>query len=36
LTLNEALERVQAEVEQTPEVANFIAFLKSSQRGVTR
>jgi UDP-N-acetylglucosamine acyltransferase len=36
LTLNEAIERVLAEVDQTPEVMNFIAFLKSSQRGVTR
>ena len=36
LTLNEAIERVRAEVEQVPEVVNFIDFIRSSQRGVTR
>jgi len=36
LTLNEALERVRAEVEQIPEVVNFIEFIQSSQRGITR
>ncbi|MBU2623018.1 MAG: acyl-ACP--UDP-N-acetylglucosamine O-acyltransferase [Proteobacteria bacterium] len=36
LTMNEAIERVGAEVEQVPEVVNFISFIKSSQRGVTR
>ncbi|MBU1180999.1 MAG: acyl-ACP--UDP-N-acetylglucosamine O-acyltransferase [Proteobacteria bacterium] len=36
LTMNEAIERVRAEVEQIPEVVNFIDFIKSSQRGVTR
>lgn len=36
LTLNEAIERVRAEVEQIPEVVNFIDFIKSSQRGLTR
>ncbi|MDD2605094.1 MAG: acyl-ACP--UDP-N-acetylglucosamine O-acyltransferase [Desulfobacterales bacterium] len=36
LTLKEALARVEAEVPSTPEVARFIAFLKSSQRGITR
>lgn len=36
LTQNEALERVKAEVEQVPEVINFIRFIKSSQRGITR
>ena len=36
LTLNEAIERAQAEVEQIPEVTEFINFIKSSQRGVTR
>ncbi|MFO7556880.1 MAG: acyl-ACP--UDP-N-acetylglucosamine O-acyltransferase, partial [Desulfobacterales bacterium] len=35
LTQNEALERVKAEVEQVPEVINFIRFIKSSQRGIT-
>ena len=36
LTLNEAIERAQAEVEQIHEVTEFINFIKSSQRGVTR
>jgi UDP-N-acetylglucosamine acyltransferase len=36
LTLNEAIERVKAEVNQIPEVTNFIEFLKSSSRGITR
>ena len=36
LTLNEAIERVAAEVEQVPEVVNFIEFVKSSHRGLTR
>lgn len=36
LTMNEAIERVKAEVEQVPEVVNFIDFIRSSQRGVTR
>lgn len=36
LTLNEAIERVKAEVEPIPEVKSFIAFIKSSQRGITR
>ena len=36
LTLKEALSRVEAEVAPTPEVVRFIAFLKSSQRGITR
>jgi UDP-N-acetylglucosamine acyltransferase len=36
LTINEAIERVKAEVEQVPEVVNFIDFIRSSQRGVTR
>lgn len=36
LTLNEAIERVTAEVEQSPEVAGFVDFIKSSQRGITR
>ncbi|HUV50307.1 MAG TPA: acyl-ACP--UDP-N-acetylglucosamine O-acyltransferase [Anaerolineae bacterium] len=36
LTMNEAIERVRAEVEQIPEVLNFIDFIKSSQRGITR
>ncbi len=36
LTLNEAVERVQAEVDQVPEVVNFVDFITSSQRGITR
>lgn len=36
LTLNEAIERVNAEVERIPEVENFIGFIKASSRGVTR
>jgi UDP-N-acetylglucosamine acyltransferase len=36
LTLHEALDRVKAEVEQIPEVVNFIDFIKSSERGITR
>lgn len=36
LTINEAIERVGAEVEQSPEVVKFIEFIKSSQRGITR
>jgi UDP-N-acetylglucosamine acyltransferase len=36
LTLNEAIEIVVAEVEQTPEVINFVNFIKSSERGITR
>ncbi|MGB2689685.1 MAG: acyl-ACP--UDP-N-acetylglucosamine O-acyltransferase [Desulfobacterales bacterium] len=36
LTLNEAIERVKAEVEQVPEVNDLIRFIKSSQRGITR
>ncbi|MFV9645941.1 MAG: acyl-ACP--UDP-N-acetylglucosamine O-acyltransferase [Desulfobacterales bacterium] len=36
LTMNEAIERVRAEVEQIPEVLRFIDFIKSSQRGLTR
>jgi UDP-N-acetylglucosamine acyltransferase len=36
LTLNEAIERVTAEVEQIPEVIRLIDFIKSSERGITR
>ncbi|HSO19761.1 MAG TPA: acyl-ACP--UDP-N-acetylglucosamine O-acyltransferase [Desulfosarcina sp.] len=36
LTLNEAIQRVHAEVEPLPEVDQFIAFIKASSRGVTR
>lgn len=36
ITLNEAIERAQAEVDHLPEVINFINFIKSSERGITR
>jgi UDP-N-acetylglucosamine acyltransferase len=36
LTMNEAIERTKAEVEQTAEVVNLLEFLTSSQRGITR
>jgi len=36
LTMNEAMERVHAEVEQIPEVIKFIEFIKASERGITR
>jgi UDP-N-acetylglucosamine acyltransferase len=36
ITLNEAIERVNAEVDQVPEVVKFIQFLKTSERGITR
>lgn len=36
LTLNEAIERVNAEVDQVPEVTNLVEFIKSSERGITR
>jgi len=36
LTVKQASERVKAEVEQIPEVKNFINFIVNSNRGVTR
>ena len=36
LTLNEAIERVKAEVEQVPDVVRLIDFIQASQRGITR
>lgn len=36
ITLNEAIERVNAKVGQIPQVINFINFIKSSERGITR
>ncbi len=36
LTVKQASERVRAEVEQVPEVVNFIKFIERSSRGVTR
>ncbi len=36
LTLNEALQRVRAEVEPTPEVTGFVDFIQGSTRGITR
>ncbi len=36
LTVTQAIERAKAEVEQIPEVVNFIRFIQESIRGVTR
>ena len=36
ITLNEAIERLTAEVEQIPEVRNFVDFIKAAERGITR
>jgi UDP-N-acetylglucosamine acyltransferase len=36
LTTNEAIQRIRAEVEQTPEVVDFVQFIKTSHRGITR
>ncbi len=36
LTVPQAVERVKAEVEQIPEVVNFMKFIQESSRGVTR
>ena len=36
LTVKQASERVRAEVEQIPEVVNFIQFIERSSRGITR
>ncbi len=36
LTINEAVERVLAEVDNLPEVKNFVNFIKNTQRGITR
>lgn len=36
LTVKQAIERVKAEVDQSPEVKNFIDFIVNSNRGVTR
>ena len=36
ITLNEAIERARAEVNQIPEVVKFIDFIQTSQRGITR
>jgi UDP-N-acetylglucosamine acyltransferase len=36
LTSTEAVERIRAEVDQFPEVIEFIDFVNSSSRGVTR
>lgn len=36
LTLNEAMGRVTAEVENTPEIQKFVEFIKASERGITR
>ncbi len=36
LTVKEGIERALAEVENTPEVLNFIEFIKTTERGITR
>jgi len=36
LTINEAVQRVRAEVEQVPEVDSLVGFVVGSERGVTR
>lgn len=36
LTLNEAIERINAELENGPEVTKLITFIQRSERGVTR
>lgn len=36
LTVNEAVERVLAEVENIPEVLAFVNFIKTTERGITR
>ncbi|NNG00659.1 MAG: acyl-ACP--UDP-N-acetylglucosamine O-acyltransferase [Desulfobacteraceae bacterium] len=36
LTLNEAIERVKAEVELFPELVFFLEFIEASKRGITR
>ncbi len=36
LTIKQASERVKAEVEQVPEVKNFMNFIQNSSRGITR
>jgi acyl-[acyl carrier protein]--UDP-N-acetylglucosamine O-acyltransferase len=36
LTLENAIERVEAELPALPEVAHLVAFLRTSERGLTR
>jgi len=36
LTLNEAIERIKAELDMIPEIELFIRFLQESKRGITR
>ncbi|MEQ8161671.1 MAG: acyl-[acyl-carrier-protein]--UDP-N-acetylglucosamine O-acyltransferase, partial [Smithellaceae bacterium] len=36
LLLNAAIEKVEAEVEDFPEVRHFVKFIKESERGVCR
>jgi UDP-N-acetylglucosamine acyltransferase len=36
ITANEAIERARAEVDPLPEVLNFIEFIQTSERGITR
>ena len=36
MTIKKALEQVEVEVEQIPEVVNLVNFIKSSEHGITR
>ena len=36
ITLNEAIERIKAEIDECKEVQTFLEFLQSSERGITR
>ena len=36
LNTSQALERVEAEVEQTPEVAHVVQFVRESERGIVK
>lgn len=36
LRMEEALEKIAAEVEQSPELTTFVEFIRSSQRGIAR
>lgn len=35
-TVKQAVERIKAELDMTPEVANFVSFIENSDRGITR
>lgn len=36
MRLQEAMEKISGEIESTPELSHFIAFIKESQRGIAR